>query len=151
MSRLYAIAFVLALAAGSAAAQPYPGDTYAPPPDTYPDNPGYAPAPPPDDYYAPNGATVVGPVTVYAPSGPYRVHESRVVEAGDLDLSTPWGAQALRDRISDAAGDICRDLDRRYPRPGVEGVKCWQVATRHAMDDVVAMLGWVPPTWPDEG
>jgi UrcA family protein len=40
---------------------------------------------------------------------------TRPVRFNDLDLSTPWGAQRLRERVRYTAHALCRRLDAMYP------------------------------------
>ena len=128
-----AMAMAGLLCFGAAKAQ-----TYA-----YNDNPGYV--------------TTTEGVTVYAPRRYGRspstgapieaVRESRVVYARDLDLSTYWGARALRHRIESAARDACGDLDARYPITEDAPRDCFDGAVNGAMRQVEYRLGFTPPTW----
>jgi UrcA family protein len=129
-----AMALAGLLSVGAATAQ-----TYA-----YNDNPEYV--------------TTTEGVTVYAPRRNYgrssstgapieAVRESRVVYARDLDLSTYWGARALRHRIESAARDACDDLDARYPITEDAPRDCVNGAVNGAMRQVEYRLGFTPPTW----
>jgi len=95
-------------------------------------------------------------VTVFAPyvvkkvyGGPPRaristITLSRQVSYGDLDLATGPGATILVERVRGAARDICRELDRRYPRsvyvPVTREEKCAKRATEDGMMQVNAIL-----------
>lgn len=108
-------------------------------------------------YDNPNYVTTAEGVTVYAPRRNYgrsaigapieAVRESRVVYARDLDLSTYWGARALRRRIEHAARDACDDLDVRYPITVDPPEDCYNGAVRGAMRQVEYRVGFTPPTW----
>lgn len=106
--------------------------------------------------YDPDQATNAEGFTVYAPRAYGRspigadieaVRESRIVYARDLDLSTPWGAHALRRRIERAARDACDDLDARYPVTADAAPDCFQGAVRGAMTEVQYRVGFTPPDW----
>ena len=94
----------------------------------------------------------LGGVTVYAPRHLGRssigapieiVREQRVVYAGDLDLSTPWGARALHRRIQRAATEACDDLDSRYAViDDGNGRDCYRSAVRGAYDQVAYRTGY---------
>jgi UrcA family protein len=69
--------------------------------------------------------TVAGPYTVSKemtkrPLGgempEFTVSVSQHVNYADLDLSKPDGVAKLRDRVTTAAKDSCRELDSRFPR-----------------------------------
>jgi UrcA family protein len=91
-------------------------------------------------------------VTVFAPYlvqkafvGPTRspvqvITISRAVSYHDLDLKTEAGAASLEARVKQAADDICRELDRRYPRtvyaPIAGGRNCAQFAADTSLIEV---------------
>ena len=59
---------------------------------------------------------------------------SRPVRFDDLDLSTPYGAHELRDRVRYTARALCRELDRRYPITVSDGQPdCYRAAVDDAM------------------
>ena len=140
MTRLSLIGAAAALAlggAGVAGAQPYYDTSYGPPPPTMGDITVYAR--PYNRYHAPlNGGDQV-------------VRESRVVRGDDLDLTSYYGARAMRWRIEQAAHDACYSLDSRIPATADAPPDCFNGAVRQAMADVEYRLGFVPPTWPDLG
>jgi UrcA family protein len=109
-------AAAVVFAATAACAQEYTYSYHAP------DPPRYAPAP----RYAPQYAQGSDEVIVIAPhrynnersdiGAPIGdVGISRQVRFDDLDLSTPWGAQRLRERVRYTAHALCRRLDAQYP------------------------------------
>ena len=61
---------------------------------------------------------------------------SRRVSYGDLDLSKDWGRYLLQHRITEAAHDVCDEIDRRYWSAHVTfaaGGHCVRTAVRDAM------------------
>lgn len=82
-------------------------------------------------------------VTVYAPYAVHKVQTGTTrspalsvtlfqrVSYHDLDLVKEGDAQELKQRIHAAAADICRELDRRYPRTIYAPIS----ATRHCAQD----------------
>ena len=63
-----------------------------------------------------------------------KVSMSLRVPFDDLDLTTHDGAHALRDRVRDAARDVCAKLADEYPlkqQPG--STKCYEGALKTAM------------------
>jgi len=62
---------------------------------------------------------------------------SQAVPYGDLDLRTGQGMTKLQGRVRQAAAGVCRELDRRYPKPAYSGETvnndCVGTATRQAM------------------
>jgi UrcA family protein len=138
-----AAALALSFAPPGARAQPYYDNAYdeAPPPVAYDEGP------PPS----------VGELVIIAPryheerspiGAPIEtVREQRVVYTDDLDLSTRWGAHALKRRIERAARDACADLDFRYPIGDPSTGECVATATRHAMRRAEYVLGYTPPDW----
>jgi UrcA family protein len=66
---------------------------------------------------------------------------SRPVRFDDLDLSTRWGAQRLRERVRYAAQQMCRRLDTEYPvnaadepRDAFGSGNCYRDAVADGMD-----------------
>jgi UrcA family protein len=135
-----AMALAGVLSVGAAKAQPYDAPYDA---NNYGADTGYT--------------TMTEGITVYAPRHHGRssstgapietVRESRVVYARDLDLSTDWGARALRRRIEHAARDACDSLDARYPITEDSPRDCYDGAVHGAMRQVEYRLGFTPPTW----
>jgi len=76
-----------------------------------------------------------------------RVRASRIVEFRDLDLSTPWGADALRRRIRSAARDACDELDFRYPITVDTGDDCFADAVHNAMIRASYVTGYDIAEW----
>jgi UrcA family protein len=76
-----------------------------------------------------------------------RVRASRVVEFRDLDLSRPWGADALRYRIRSAARDACDELDFRYPITVDTGADCYNDAVHNAMIRASYVTGYDIAEW----
>jgi UrcA family protein len=67
----------------------------------------------------------------------------RRVSYGDLNLNTPTASVELEKRISDAAVDICKRLDDRFPDAKPNGRACIEMAVKDALrkvhgDDVSA-------------
>ncbi|MDB5424479.1 MAG: hypothetical protein JWQ29_1895 [Phenylobacterium sp.] len=61
---------------------------------------------------------------------------SRVVSFSDLDLTRQDDRRMLRQRVSDTARDICRELGEAAPSPATLGRSCQEIATRDAFADV---------------
>jgi UrcA family protein len=66
---------------------------------------------------------------------------TRPVRFDDLDLSTPWGAQRLRERIRYTARAMCKRLDAEYPvnapdepRDAFGSTNCYRDAIADGMD-----------------
>ena len=133
------LAAALGLNHAVANAQPYDSDHYpAYDTDSYP---AY------DSGYVYSDGAEVGGVTVYAhPYGPRTwngapvvvARATRVVNTGDLDLSTGWGVHELRDRVERAAADACNELDNQwtvglYPLPDENTTDCIRNAADGAM------------------
>jgi len=122
----------LAFSANAALAQD--DAPYGPPP-------GYQNAPPPGYGYGP--PTVQEEVPVIAPAlrgetrplgaPPGRVSTSTVVHYGDLDLTTRYGARALRMRVRQAAHDVCAQLADVYPVYQLNGTSCYKTAVDDAL------------------
>ena len=97
-------------------------------------------------------------ITVPAPNivqksnvGPTRTRTitvSQAVPYGDLDLRTGEGMTKLQGRVKQAAAGVCRELDRRYPKPAYTGETvhndCVSTATRQAMARVEGMAPPAP-------
>ncbi len=65
---------------------------------------------------------------------PYRyLSLSKQVHFEDLDLRTEDGAQALRTRVRYTAGQLCRQLDARYPTTAPNSPPCYTNAVADAM------------------
>lgn len=105
-----------------------------------------------DDGYDQDGAYTTDEMTVYAPrtlgrsaiGAPIRrVSTSRVVEMGDLDLSTSWGARELRHRIEMAARDACDDLDARYPITDESSPDCYATAVHNGEAEAEDLTGYM--------
>lgn len=67
------------------------------------------------------------------------VSVSRTVRITDLDLASTDGQAALESRVRQVAGDVCRELDRRFPSnayPPVESRDCVKDAVAMAMIQV---------------
>lgn len=114
---------------------PYPAAGPAPSPGYHPGFEGY------DSYTAPysfDDLAIVAPrsrvlgrsSTTGAPIE--QVFISRVVSARDLDLRTPWGADALYDRIDQAARSACREMDMKHPIAVGGDPPCARTAARNA-------------------
>lgn len=96
-------ALAAVFAASSAGAQEY---------GTYPPQPTARPA---DEVIviAPHRHRSAETGDIGAPIGD--VGMTRPVRFNDLDLSTPWGVQRLRERVRYTAHQLCRRLDAEYP------------------------------------
>ena len=70
---------------------------------------------------------------------------SRVVAADDLDLTTEWGARALRHRIENAARTACDNLDALHPITDENSPPCYETAVNRAMLDAEDAVGFEPP------
>jgi UrcA family protein len=55
------------------------------------------------------------------------------VRFDDLDLTTDHGARVLQRRVRDAARDLCRRLDVRYPIATPDSPPCYRTAYDDAM------------------
>lgn len=92
-----------------------------------------------DASYSTADEDVTVSVPRYAPQrsplgAPYRyISMSKGVYVGDLNLRTRHGVHVMRDRISDTARNMCRQLNVRYPitAPGSPG--CYTTAMNDAM------------------
>lgn len=65
---------------------------------------------------------------------------SQAVPVGDLDLKTGQGMSAFQGRVQEVATGLCREMDRRYPKPAYTGAtvndNCTATAMRQAMAQV---------------
>lgn len=105
----------------------------------YYDNNGYQ-----DDhsYQGPPEEVIVVAPDYYAhrayPSSPTRAPEqttlSLPVSYSDLDLTTRDGAQELRERVRDAAHDICGELASRYPIKMANSPSCYKKAVETGLN-----------------
>lgn len=66
------------------------------------------------------------------------VSAARRVSYGDLNFNTPTASAELEKRISEAAVDVCRRLDQRYPDSTPSGRACAQIAVKDALRKVQA-------------
>ncbi len=74
-------------------------------------------------------------------NAPERLRLSQTVSFSDLDLRDPRDARELKDRVADAARDVCRELRDASPAPQLAGTSCYRDALRSAMvraDAVIA-------------
>jgi UrcA family protein len=107
LARFLAISALAAVFASAASAQEYTYSYHAP------DAPRYAQGPDDVIVIAPRHRYSNERSDIGAPIGD--VGMSRPVRFDDLDLSTPWGAQKLRERVRYTAHALCRRLDAEYP------------------------------------
>src|SRR5260370_11704159 len=63
---------------------------------------------------------------------------ARRVSYGDLNLSTPTASAELERRISEAAVDVCKKLDERFPDAKPNGRACIETAVKDALRKVHA-------------
>lgn len=66
---------------------------------------------------------------------------STAVPAGDLDLTTPGGARALRVRVRHAAHAVCGELRDAYPLYQLPGTSCLREALQNGLvkaDEAIA-------------
>jgi len=76
-------------------------------------------------------------VTRVAPRSPvHMVSLGRPVFYGNIDLNSPSADQELQKRISNAAGDVCRRLDERFPDSEPRGRACVAIAVKNALQKV---------------
>jgi UrcA family protein len=76
-------------------------------------------------------------VTRVAPGSPVHVVSlARRVSYGDLNMDTPIASAELERRISDAAVDICKRLDERFPDAKPNGRACIETAVKDALRKV---------------
>lgn len=94
-----------------------------------------------DGYYDNGTENIIVEVPRYEPQrrghlgAPIRtVSMSRDVNFGDLDLSTDWGADRLRQRIKSTARQLCNNLDNRFPVTADDSPPCYSTAVNEAMD-----------------
>jgi UrcA family protein len=73
-------------------------------------------------------------VTRVAQGSPVHVVSlARRVSYGDLNMNTPTASAELERRISDAAVDICKRLDERFPDATPNGRACIETAVKDAL------------------
>ena len=84
--------------------------------------------------------------TNVGPTSTRTITVSQAVAYGDLNLGTQEGMTKLQGRVKQAAAGVCRELDRRYPKPAYTGETvhndCVGTATRQAM---ARIEGQAPP------
>lgn len=69
-----------------------------------------------------------------APNSPvHLVSLARHVSYADLDSRSVAGAEVLRQRVNEAAVEVCRKLDDLYPDSAPRGRACVQTAVKQAM------------------
>ena len=101
----------------------------------YPYDPGYRSGPPEQvivlapDYYAHHAypSNQLG-------RPPEQTTLSLPVSFSDLDLTTYDGAHALRERVRDAAHDICGELSSRYPIRMAVSEPCYKKAVESGLN-----------------
>jgi len=99
----------------------------------------------------------VGGVTVYAPHRWVRQPTtgrwvradtlSVRVSLADLDLSTGFGAREAKRRISDAARDVCHEVEDAYPNDVQGPGNCYVEALREGLDQTQDMAGYPIVAW----
>ena len=78
-------------------------------------------------------------VTRLAQGSPVHVVSlARRVSYGDLNLNTPTASAELERRISDAAVDVCKRLDERFPDATPNGRACIETTVKDALRKVHA-------------
>jgi UrcA family protein len=84
-----------------------------------------------------NGSEIT--VTRLAQGSPVHVVSlARRVSYGDLNLNTPTASAELERRISDAAVDVCKRLDERFPDATPNGRACVETTVKDALRKVHA-------------
>ena len=68
---------------------------------------------------------------------------SHPVSYADLDLSKPTDAAMLKKRVSDAADDVCRELNMRYPKTVFRVVYGKEDCVKSAVNDAMAVVNEV--------
>ena len=63
---------------------------------------------------------------------------ARRVSYGDLNMNTPTASAELERRISDAAADVCKRLDERFPDATPNGRACIETTVKDALRKVHA-------------
>jgi UrcA family protein len=61
---------------------------------------------------------------------------ARRISYGDLNMDTPTASAELERRISDAAVDVCKRLDERFPDARPNGRACIETAVKDALRKV---------------
>ena len=78
-------------------------------------------------------------VTRIAQGSPvHLVSLARRVSYADLNMNTPTASAELERRISDAAVDVCKRLDERFPDAKPNGRACIETAVKDALRKVHA-------------
>jgi UrcA family protein len=78
-------------------------------------------------------------VTRVAPGSPVHVVSlARRVSYADLNMNTPTASAELERRISDAAVEVCKRLDERFPDATPHGRACIEIAVKDALGKVHA-------------
>jgi UrcA family protein len=78
-------------------------------------------------------------VTRVAPGSPVHVVSlARRVSYADLNMNTPTASAELERRISDAAVEVCKRLDERFPDATPHGRACIEIAVKDALVKVHA-------------
>jgi UrcA family protein len=78
-------------------------------------------------------------VTRVAQGSPVHVVSlARRVSYADLNMNTPTASAELERRISDAAVDVCKRLDERFPDAKPNGRACIETAVKDALRKVHA-------------
>jgi UrcA family protein len=76
-------------------------------------------------------------VTRVAQGSPVHVVSlARRVSYGDLNMNTPTASAELERRISDAAVEVCKRLDERFPDATPNGHACIETAVKDALRKV---------------
>jgi UrcA family protein len=84
-----------------------------------------------------NGSEIT--VTRVAQGSPVHVVSlARRVSYGDLNMNTPTASAELERRISDAAVEVCKRLDERFPDATPNGRACIETAVKDALRKVQA-------------
>jgi len=65
---------------------------------------------------------------------------SYVVSASDLDLATDSGAQALEQRMHNAADAVCKEIGRQYPNSWPSDKACAKAAVDRAMPKALELI-----------
>ena len=65
---------------------------------------------------------------------------SYVVSTSDLDLATDSGAQALQQRMQNAADTVCKEIGREYPKSWPNDKECAKAAVDRAMPKALALI-----------
>ena len=82
------------------------------------------------------GTSVITVTRVARGSPVHVVSLGRRVSYGDLNFNTPTASAELEKRISDAAADVCKRLDERFPDAKPNGRACIETAVKDALRKV---------------